>query len=269
VNLPAGTTAPAPSAAWSKVAANYNKHIVPGFRPAARALCDALRVGAGDRVLDIACGPGTVALEALRLGASEVLGVDFSAEMVALARREAAGKGQAEFVEGDATALPVLSEAYDVAMSAFGIIFAPQPRLAMAEMHRVVAQGGRAGILTWPRTGNMGKYYETVFRHLPKPEQGFDPYEWGEREKARKWFGEWFGYLEFQAIDVPYVAPSAEQAWDLLKVSTGRVAVAYEKLDPAGQKGMDAAMIAYFRGYLLPDGSVRWPREALMLTGTK
>ena len=263
------TTPPAPSAAWSKVAANYLKHIVPGFRPAARTLCDALRIGAGDRVLDIACGPGTVALEALRVGAAEVLGVDFSAEMVALARREGAGRGQIEFVEGDATALPVLSESYEVAVSAFGIIFAPQPRLAMAEMHRAVVPGGRAGILTWPRSGNMGAYYETVFRHIPKPEQGFDPYEWGEREKARKWFGEWFGYLDFQTIDVPFIAPSAEGAWEVLKVSTGRVAVAYEKLDAAAQKEMDAEMIGYFRRYALPNGSVRWPREALMVTGTK
>lgn len=260
---------PAASLAWSHVARNYLKHIVPGFRPAARALCDALRIGPGDRVLDVACGPGTVSLEASRLGAAEVLGVDFSPGMVALARRESAGKGQVEFVEGDATALPVLSEAYDVAVSAFGIIFAPRPRLAMAEMHRAVAPGGRAGILTWPRTGNMGAYYETVFRHIPRPEPGFDPYEWGEREKARKWFGEWFGYLDFQMIDVPFNAPGAAEAWNILKVSSGRVAVAYENLDPAAQRKMDQGMVAYFGPYAQSDGSIRWPREALMITGSK
>ncbi len=260
---------PAASAAWSHVAANYLKHIVPGFRPAARALCDALRIGPGDRVLDIACGPGTVALEALRHGATEVLGVDFSTAMVALARHEGAGKGQVEFVEGDAAALPVLSEAYDVALSAFGIIFAPDPRRAMAEMHRAVTPGGRAGILTWPRTGNMGAYYETVFRHIPRPEQGFDPYAWGEREQARKWFGEWFGYLEFQGLDVPFTAPSATETWDRLKIASGRVAAAYEQLDAATQKKMDGAMTDYFGRFAQGDGTILWPREALMLTGSK
>jgi len=264
------TNSPPPaSSAWSKVARNYTKHLVPGLRPAARALCDALRIGTGDPVLDVACGPGTVSFEAARLGAAQVTGIDFSAEMVALARREGAGLGHVEFIEGDATALPVLSASFDAAVSAFGIIFAPQPRMAVAELHRAVAPGGRAGIVTWPRSGNMGRYYEVVFQHIAKPEQGFDPYAWGEVENARKWFGEWFGYLEFTPLDVPYDAPSAAEAWDSLKIASGRVAVAYEKLDPAAQRKMDAAMIDYFGPFTDAGGKVHWPREALMVTGNK
>ena len=248
---------------------NYLTHLAPGLRPAARALCDLLRVGPGDRVLDIGCGPGTLALEAARLGAAQVTGIDFSAEMVALAQREGAGQGTIDFIEGDATALPVLSEAFEVAASAFGIIFAPTPRIAMAEMHRALVPGGRAGILTWPRSGNMGAYYEIVFRHIPRPEAGFDPYDWGEREKARKWFGEWFGYLDFQPIDVPFTAPSASETWARLRVASGRVAVAYENLAAGAQKKMDHAMTEYFGRFTKPDGSVHWPREALMVTGIK
>jgi SAM-dependent methyltransferase len=251
------------------VSRNYLTHLVPGIRPAARALCDVLRIGPGDRVLDVACGPGTLALEAARLGAAQVTGIDFSAEMVALAQREGAGLGQVEFIEGDATALPVLSESFEVVASVFGIIFAPAPRMAVAEMHRAAVPGGRAGIVTWPRTGNMGTYYETVFRHIPRPEQGFDPYTWGEREKARKWFGEWFGYLEFQELDIPFTAPSVSETWARLRVASGRVAVAYEKLDSPARKKMDEEMIAYFARYATKDGSVSWPREALMVTGTK
>ena len=262
-------TPPPASAAWSHVARNYTKHLAPGLRPAARALCDALRVGSGDRVLDIACGPGTVSFEAARLGAAQVTGIDFSAEMVALARREGAGLGHVEFLEGDATALPVLSESFEVAVSAFGIIFAPQPRLAVAEMHRSVVPGGRAGIVTWPRSGNMGRYYEVVFQHIPKPEQGFDPYAWGEVENARKWFGEWFGYLEFTPLDVPYVAADPAETWASLRIASGRVAVAYQQLDPAAQRKMDAAMTDYFGAFTTAGGKVVWPREALMVTGTK
>ena len=251
------------------MARNYTKHLAPGLRPAARALCDALRIGTGDRVLDVACGPGTVSFEAARLGAAQVTGIDYSPEMVALARREGAGLGHVEFLEGDATALPILSESFDVAVSAFGIIFAPQPRLAVAELHRAVTADGRAGIVTWPRSGNMGRYYEVVFQHITKPEQGFDPYAWGEVENARKWFGEWFGYLEFTPLDVPYDAPTPAEAWDTLKIASGRVAMAYPKLDPDAQKRMDAAMIDYFGGFTVAGGKVHWPREALMVTGNK
>ena len=257
------------AAAWSHVARNYTRHLAPGLRPAARALCDALRIGSDDRVLDVACGPGTVSFEAARHGAAVVTGVDFSPEMVALARREGAGLGHVDFIEGDATALPVLSESFDVAVSAFGIIFAPEPRKAVAEMHRAVVAGGRAGIITWPRTGNMGRYYEVVFQHITKPEQGFDPYAWGEVENARKWFGEWFGYLDFRPLDVPYIADDPTQCWNSLKIASGRVAAGYEKLDRAAQERMDAAMIDYFSGYTVAGGKVHWPREALMVTGNK
>ena len=260
---------PAASAAWSHVARNYQKNIVPGFRPAARALCDALRIGTEDRVLDVACGPGTLALEAARLGAREVTGIDFAPEMVALARREGAGLGNVQFLDGDATALPVLSESFEVAASAFGIIFSPHPRAAMAELHRVVAPGGRAGLLTWPRSGTTAEYYEKVYHHIPRPDQLHDAYDWGVRGQARKWFGEWFGYLEFQMVEVPFRATSPTVAWEVMKTSTGRVAVAYEKLDAAAQQRMNAEMIDHFGRYTSDGGQVYWPREALMVTGTK
>lgn len=268
-NVNASPTPAAPSAAWDHVAQNYLRYFVPGLRSAARELCDALRIGPGDRVLDVGCGPGTTGLEAARRGAAQVTGIDFAPEMIALARREGAGLGQVEFIEGDAAALPVLSESFEVGVSTFGLIFCPQPRQAMAELHRALVPGGRAGLLTWPRAGNMGKYYEVVFRHIAKPEQGFDPYDWGERPKARKWFGEWFGYLEFTATDVPFTAPTPKEGWDTLKVASGRIAMAYPKLSSTAQRAMDEAMVEYFNDFTLPDGTLRWPREALMITGTK
>ena len=84
-----------------------------------------------------------------------------------------------------------------------------------------------------------------------------------------KWFGEWFGYLDFQPLDVPFTAPSATETWARLRVASGRVAVAYETLDAAAKEKMDAAMIEYFGGFAKSDGAVHWPREALMVTGIK
>jgi SAM-dependent methyltransferase len=262
-------TVTAPNAAWSYVAANYLKNIVPGFRPASRSLCEALRIGSGDRVLDVGCGPGTTTLEAVRLGAGHVTGVDFSPEMVALARKELAGHGRVDFLEGDAASLPVLSEAYDVGMSAFGIIFSPDPRRAMGELHRAVVAGGRAGMLAWARGGTTAVYYERIYHHIQRLDARHDPYDWGVREKMQRWFGEWFGYLEFRTIEVPFVAASPTAAWEVMRTSTGRVAMAYEKMDAPSRARMDAEMIDYFQAFVQTDGSLRWPREALMVTGTK
>ena len=196
-----------PSHAWSQVARAYQRNIVPGFTPAAAALCTALRIGPGDRVLDVACGPGTLALAALRQGAEQVTGVDFAAEMIALAKAAAIGKN-AEFFLGDATGLPVSGGAFDVAASSFGVIFAPDPRRATSELHRALAPGGRAGMLAWLRGDTTNAYYDRVYRHIPRPATTHDPYAWGDRNTARAWFGEWFGYLEFATITVPYEGAS-------------------------------------------------------------
>lgn len=257
-----------PSAAWSHVARAYQRNILPGFTPAAETIASALRVGPGDRVLDVACGPGTFALTALRMGAAQVTGVDFASEMVALARGAAAGR-PAEFLLGDATALPVPDEAFDVAASCFGMIFAPDPRRAVGELHRALVPGGRAGILAWLRGDTTHAYYERVYRHLPRPQLSHDPYNWGERATATRWFGEWFGYLEFSTITVPYAGPSPAAVWEVLRTSTGRVALAYEALDPGARERMDRDLIDFFERFRQPDGSVYWPREALMVLGTK
>ena len=61
------------------MAREYQKHIVPGFQPAAEALCRFTGIKSGDKVLDIACGPGTASFAAAALGA-EVTGVDWLPE---------------------------------------------------------------------------------------------------------------------------------------------------------------------------------------------
>ena len=253
--------------AWSQVARAYQRNIVPGFTPAAEALCSALKVGRGDRVVDVACGPGTVSLAALRMGAEQVTGVDYAAEMVSLARGALMGRN-AEVHLGDATALPLSDASFDVGLSAFGIIFAPDPRRAMSELHRVVVPDGRAGILAWLRGDTTNAYYDRVYRHIARPQGAHDPYVWGDKVQARKWFGEWFGYVDVSTITVPYEGPSPAAVWEVLRTSTGRVAVAYAALDRSAQERMDREMLDFFERFVTPTG-VYWPREALMVVGTK
>ena len=215
-----------PSLAWSQVARAYQRNILPGFTPAAEALCTALHVGPGDRVLDVACGPGTLALAALRQGADQVTGVDYAAEMISTARSATIGR-PAEFLLGDATALPVSDADFEVAASSFGVIFAPDPRRAVSELHRALVPGGRAGLLAWLRGDTTNAYYDRVYRHIPRPQTTHDPYAWGERAIARQWFGEWFGYLDLSTITVPYQGPPPSAVWEVLRTSTGLPAIGW------------------------------------------
>jgi ubiquinone/menaquinone biosynthesis C-methylase UbiE len=255
-----------PAAAWSRVAEEYARYILPDFVPAARTLCAYLEVGPADRVVDVACGPGTAALVAAELGAREVIGVDFAPDMLRVAGQRAESAGVAarvRFLEGDATALPLDDMSAEVALSSFGVVFAPDPEGAVAELARVLVPHGRLGMTAWPRDRGVGQYYARIYRHLPAP-QGHDSHRWGDPAQARAWLEPHFELLLAQTIDVPLDAPSPADAWQRLR-SSGRVSAGYAALDAAARDAMDRDLHAFFAEHADGSGRVRWPREALVL----
>src|SRR6476659_1543070 len=101
--------------------------------PAAKLVRFA-RVATGERVLDVACGTGVVALTAARAGA-RVSALDLSPVLADKARQNAALAGvEIDIVEGDAEALPHADNSFDVVLSQYGHIFAPRPEVAIAGM---------------------------------------------------------------------------------------------------------------------------------------
>ena len=132
-------------AGWQAAAARYCKSFVPLTAQAAGPLLDAAGVRRGARVLDVTSGPGDVAAAAAERGAA-VTGVDFSAEMVTLARRR---HPAVEFQEGDAEALPFPGGTFDAVVMNFGLLHLARPERALAEARRVLRAGGRAGFTVW------------------------------------------------------------------------------------------------------------------------
>jgi demethylmenaquinone methyltransferase / 2-methoxy-6-polyprenyl-1,4-benzoquinol methylase len=117
----------------------------------------------GDRVLDACCGTGDLALAAERAGGT-VVGVDFSASMLARARRKS---GSVEWAHGDVTALPFADETFDAATIGFGIRNVPELEAGLCELARVLRPGGRLACLdlTRPR-GLLAPFYRLWFDGL-------------------------------------------------------------------------------------------------------
>jgi demethylmenaquinone methyltransferase/2-methoxy-6-polyprenyl-1,4-benzoquinol methylase len=111
-------------------------------RLVARELRPSLIEGA--RVLDVACGTGDLALELAGAGGAQVVGLDFCRPMLEVAR----GKSRRiPFVEGDALRLPFADESFDAVTIAFGLRNLAGVAEGLAELKRVLKQGGRAAIL--------------------------------------------------------------------------------------------------------------------------
>lgn len=149
----------------------YERLLVPAiFAPWARDLVALAAVQPGERVLDLACGTGVVAraVAAQRGGAGEIVGLDRNPGMLATARAVAADL-PIEWREGDATALPFADGAFEVVLCQQGLQFFPDQSAALAEVHRVLAAGGRALLSVWRPTRDIPGWRaleEALARHV-------------------------------------------------------------------------------------------------------
>jgi demethylmenaquinone methyltransferase / 2-methoxy-6-polyprenyl-1,4-benzoquinol methylase len=114
----------------------------------------------GDRVLDVCCGTGDLALAAAEAG-GEVTGLDFSEAMLVRARRK---EPALEWVSGDALALPFADDSFEAVTIGFGLRNLADAERGLAEMRRVLSPGGRVAILeiTRPR-GILRPFYRFWF----------------------------------------------------------------------------------------------------------
>ncbi len=141
-------------------------------------------VGPGDRVLDLGCGDGTTALPLGRLGA-DVTGIDIAANLVEAGNRRAAEAGldNVKFQQGDATNLEgVDDDSFDLTLSCFGAMFAPNPFDVAREMVRVTKPGGRVVMGNWiPNDPTfVSQLLKISSAFTPPPPEGFvSPMTWG------------------------------------------------------------------------------------------
>jgi ubiquinone/menaquinone biosynthesis C-methylase UbiE len=132
-------------AGWQRASEYYGDTFGTLTVQAIGPLLDAARVVEGQRVLDVATGPGYVAGAAAVRGAT-VTGVDFSTSMVVEARRR---YPSVAFEEGDAEALAFDDAVFDAVVMNFGLLHLARPEAAISEAHRVLVPGGRYALTVW------------------------------------------------------------------------------------------------------------------------
>jgi SAM-dependent methyltransferase len=205
--------------------------------PLGERIVRRIGVAPGEDVLDVGCGTGNAALRAAQAG-GRVTGVDLTPELLEEARRLAADAGHdIEYLEGDAEALPVADESFDVVVSVMGVMFAPRHRVAAAELARVLRPGGRLCVTGWSPDGEIGKLFKTLGSHLPDPPPIAEPpLLWGVEAHVRELFAGTGIALEFeQAFSEFAEFGSIDQEIDFTLASFGPLIMARRMLEPQGR----------------------------------
>ncbi len=239
--------------------------------PVSERLCEAVDLRAGERVLDVATGSGNTAIAAARR-LCEVTGVDYVPALLERGRVRAAAEGFAiTFQEGDAEALPVADAAYDVALSTFGSMFAPNQEQAARELLRVCRPGGRIALLNWTPRSFVGQLYLLVCQYAALPPQLAPPVLWGVEATVRERLSAGIAGLQ----TVPRVYPLAypfgpEAVADLYIANLGVIQRAYAGLDPEGQAALRRDLTGFFAdNNRAGDGTTRIDAECLEAVATR
>ena len=227
--------------------------------PAAAELVRRASPRAGQRVLDVACGTGVVAVTAARLGA-RVSGLDLTPELLERARENARiANVDIEWHQGDVEQLPFADGTYDLVLSQFGHIFAPRPDVAIAEMLRVLRPGGTLAFSSWPPELCVGRLFALTGRYLPPPPPGVvPPHLWGDPAVVRERLGDAVKDLRFDRAVMRVPALSLQHNRMVMEKTAGPVLKLVESLsatDPAKletcRREYEATVADYFEDNLV------------------
>lgn len=239
------------------------------FLTMAAHLVDAAGVGPADRVLDVACGTGNVAITAARRGA-DATALDITPAMLEDARENAAlaGVEGIEWREGDAAAMPFDDDAFGVTLSCVGHMFARPPDAAAAEQLRVTREGGRIAFTSWTPRSVVPAMAAVVRSYLPPdPDAPAPPDAWGDPDVVADRLGDGVTDLAFETGTVDQQTLSPAHFWEGACTLSGLFIVALESVDEEDLPSLRAEMIEVIEPFF-DDGTNVVSMEYRLTTAT-
>ena len=149
-----------------------------------------------------------------------------------------------EFKVADAEALPFDDGSFDVALSTFGAMFAPDHERTAGELLRVVRPGGRIGIAAWTPEGFIGQLFRTVGAHVPPPAGLRSPVKWGDEAYLTELFGPRADDIRCTRRSFNFRYRSPAHWIEVFRSWYGPTHKAFAALDEAGQARLHADLLA-------------------------
>jgi len=200
------------------------------------SLAEAIDLRAGEYVLDVAAGNGNATLAAARRFA-RVTSTDYVPELLNQGAARAQANGlDITFQTADAEALPFEDESFDVALSTFGVMFAPEQQQAARELMRVVRSGGRIGLSNWTPEGFLGQLFRVIGSYVAAPAGVQSPMLWGNEPHIVKLFGADAADIHCQRRTYNFRYQSAAHWINVFRNYYGPIHKTYFALDEARQE---------------------------------
>jgi ubiquinone/menaquinone biosynthesis C-methylase UbiE len=263
---------------WSTVAPDWGEltdRIDRQLGGAADWIIQALALEEGERVLELAGGPGTLSVLAARaVGPSgHVLYSDFAEPMADVARRRfnAEGLESVECRVIDAEAIDLPDASVDAVACRMGYMLMAEPPVAFRETARVLAPGGRVALAAWgdPASNPWAAVpMQSIAKHLSLPAPPADaPSLWSLSDEARLKRGlesAGFRSVEVDALEDTVEFDSAEQWVEMTRRLAGPLRALWENLDEASRGAVEELIVDAAEPFRQPDGRVVMPERMVV-----
>jgi SAM-dependent methyltransferase len=265
---------------WATVAGPWSEHADYVDARGASMTAKMLELSAprpGDRVLELACGPGGLGLAAAERVApgGEVVLSDVVAEMtsIAAARADALGLANVSTCVLDLEQIDQPDGSYDVVLCREGLMFAPDPARATREIRRVLRPGGRVALAVWgPRQRNpwLAVVFDAVSAQVgaPVPPPGIPgPFSLDDPDKLAGLLSD-AGLLDVVVSEhpMPLRADSFEEWWTRTSSLAGPLAAMLAGLPDDATRALRVRLQEAVGAYVTPTG-LEFPGVALLATG--
>lgn len=208
------------------------------------SLTEAVDVRADERVLDVAAGNGNATLAAARRFAT-VTSTDYVPSLLDKGRERARAEGfVVRFQEADVEELPFPDSSFDVVLSTFGAMFAPDHKRAAGEVMRVLRSGGRIGMANWTPEGFIGRLFKLIGRHVPPPAGVKSPALWGSESHLAGLFGAQAAQTRAVRRHFNFRYRSPAHFVEVFRDYYGPTHKAFAALDEAGQRALEFEILA-------------------------
>ncbi len=271
-------------AQWEGVAGGWKAHAAEleerGAGLAAGWMLDAAQLQPGERVLELACGPAGVGLQAARAVEPDgsVLLTDFSPAMVESARARAAelGIGNAEFSVADAQNLDLPDASFDAVLCRFGFMLIGDPFAAMQESARVLRPEGRLAVAVWGEPADNAWIMlpmRALMEHFDAPAPDLDaPGLWAFRDHDRlrgMLAHAGLAGVKVETLQTTERFDSLDHAWQYLSDLAGPLQALLASLSPEDLAAVRERVARDAEPFTGPDGSLELPAAINVAVATR